>query len=218
MAESNGNQITTDQVDLQKRVGFAPWRGNGAGHIPKPSDFEIVSDPAGTRLASEVPEQKPRPGFWKRNRKWFILAAIMAAVIWATVRFGVPRIREALDTVSTDDAFVAGHVTNVSPRIDDVVIGVLVDQNDRVEPGQLLIRMDRQPFEVAVAQAEAAARGDQGKPCALTGAGAGAACDGAGQLVPTAECPGAYPTTGFDLAGRRRHAAGARVCPEIGRA
>ena len=156
MAGSNGNQITTDQVEPQGRGGFASWRGNGFGPVPKPSDFEIVSDPAGTRLASEVLEQKPRPGFWKRNRKWFILAALLGLVGWAVVRYGVPRIREALDTVSTDDAFVAGHVTNVSPRIDDVVIAVLVDQNDCVEPGQVLIRMDREPFELALAQAQAA--------------------------------------------------------------
>jgi membrane fusion protein (multidrug efflux system) len=124
--------------------------------VPNPSDFEIVSDLTGTRLASEVPKHKPRPGFWKRNRRWFILAAIGAVVVWAAVRFGAPRIREALDTVSTDDAFVSGHVTNVSPRSDDLVIGVLVDQVDRVEPGQLLIRMDRELFEVALAQAQAA--------------------------------------------------------------
>jgi hypothetical protein len=69
MAGSNGNQITTDQIHPQGRITFATWRGNGAGHVPKSSDFEIVSDPAGTRLASEVPEEKPRPGFWKRYRK-----------------------------------------------------------------------------------------------------------------------------------------------------
>ena len=32
---------------------------------------------------------------------------------------------------------------------------MLVDQNDRVEPGDLLVKLDREPFEVAVAQAEA---------------------------------------------------------------
>ena len=40
--------------------------------------------------------------------------------------------------------------------LEDVVTEVLVDQNDRVEPGQLLVRLDRQPFELTVAQNEAA--------------------------------------------------------------
>ncbi len=122
----------------------------------KPSDFEIVSDPGGTRIAGEQPKDPPRPSFWRRNRKWFILAAIAAVIVWAILRFGVPRIRDALNTVSTDDAFVAGHVTYVSPRIDDVVVEVLVDQNDRVEPGDLLVRLDREPFRIAVEQAESA--------------------------------------------------------------
>ena len=55
----------------------------------------------------------------------------------------------------TDDAFVAGHITYVSPRVEGLVTEVLVDQDDRVEPGQLLVKLDREPFEVAVAQAEA---------------------------------------------------------------
>ena len=63
--------------------------------------------------------------------------------------------REVLEAVETDDAFVTGHITYVSPRIEDVVTEVLVDQNDRVEPGDLLVKLDREPFEVAVAQAEA---------------------------------------------------------------
>ena len=79
----------------------------------------------------------------------------MAAVLWAGFSYGVPYVREMLETVETDDAFVAGHITYVSPRIEDVVTEVLVDQNDRVEPGQLLVRLDREPFELAVAQAEA---------------------------------------------------------------
>ena len=79
----------------------------------------------------------------------------MAAVLWAGHSYGVPYVREMLETVETDDAFVAGHITYVSPRIEDVVTEVLVDQNDRVEPGELLVKLDREPFEVAVAQSEA---------------------------------------------------------------
>ena len=65
------------------------------------------------------------------------------------------RVRQ-LTTISTDDAFVSSHITYVSPRIEDVVTEVLVDQDDRVEPGDLLVRLDREPFELAVAQSAAA--------------------------------------------------------------
>ena len=84
------------------------------------------------------------------------IGLVVAAVVWAGLTYGVPFVREMLETVQTNDAFVSGHITYVSPRIEDVVTEVLVDQNDRVEPGQLLVRLDRQPFELTVAQNEAA--------------------------------------------------------------
>ena len=72
------------------------------------------------------------------------------------IYFGGPWLAYELTTISTDDAFVSSHITNVSPRIEDVVTEVLVDQDDRVEPGTLLVRLDREPFELAVAQSTAA--------------------------------------------------------------
>lgn len=88
--------------------------------------------------------------------RWIIVGAIAAAILGAAAYWGVPYLRYQLDTVSTDDAFVASHITNVSPRIEDVVTEVLVDENDRVNPGTLLVRLDREPFEVAAAQAQSA--------------------------------------------------------------
>jgi membrane fusion protein, multidrug efflux system len=119
-------------------------------------DSRIVADLGGTRVVddeeagSETPA-KSRPRWGRR----ILIGLVAAAVIGLGLRFGVPFVREMLETVATDDAFVAGHVTYVSPRIEDVVTQVLVDQNDRVEPGQLLVQLDRQPFELAVAQNEA---------------------------------------------------------------
>jgi membrane fusion protein (multidrug efflux system) len=54
-------------------------------------------------------------------------------------------VRELLETVQTNDAFVSGHITYVSPHIEGVVTEVLADQDDRIEPGQLLLRLDGQP-------------------------------------------------------------------------
>jgi membrane fusion protein (multidrug efflux system) len=73
----------------------------------------------------------------------------------ATV-FGVPWIRLALSTVSTDDAFVNGHVTFVAPRVHGQVARVLVDDNNRVHKGDLLVELDKEPFRDAVAVKQAA--------------------------------------------------------------
>jgi membrane fusion protein (multidrug efflux system) len=55
-----------------------------------------------------------------------------------------------LNTVSTDDAYVNGHVTFVAPRVAGQVTEVLVDDNMRVAKGDVLVRLDREPYQVQV--------------------------------------------------------------------
>lgn len=51
----------------------------------------------------------------------------------------VPMVLTALNTVSSDDAYVNGHVTFVAPRVAGPVTAVLVDNNQRVKAGDLLV-------------------------------------------------------------------------------
>jgi membrane fusion protein, multidrug efflux system len=76
----------------------------------------------------------------------------LAVALW----FGIPWIRFALSTVSTDDAFVNGHATFVAPRVHGQVSHVLVDDNNRVKKGDLLLQLDKEPFQAAVAVKKAA--------------------------------------------------------------
>ncbi len=70
--------------------------------------------------------------------------------------WGVPRLRTALRTVSTDDAYVNGHVTFVAARVPGQVTRVLVDDNNRVRNGDLLVQLDKEPYQVQVDIAQAA--------------------------------------------------------------
>ncbi len=70
----------------------------------------------------------------------------------------VPWMILALNTVSTDDAYVNGHVTMVAPRVAGQVTEVLVDDNYRVQKGDVLVRLDKVPFQVQVEIKEAAVR------------------------------------------------------------
>ena len=56
---------------------------------------------------------------------------------------------------STDDAFIDGDVSQVSPQIAGRVIAILVDDNQRVAAGQELLRIDPRDEEVRIAQREA---------------------------------------------------------------
>lgn len=82
-------------------------------------------------------------------RKWSLLASIAAAsVVAAYILY--PRLVTALNTVSTDDAYVNGHVTFVAPRVSGHVTTVLVDNNQRVKKGDLLVQLDKEPFQIQV--------------------------------------------------------------------
>jgi membrane fusion protein (multidrug efflux system) len=68
----------------------------------------------------------------------------------------IPRVINAFRTVSTDDAYVNSYVTFVAPRVSGQVLRVLVDDNNRVKKGDLLVELDPEPFRVQVAIKQAA--------------------------------------------------------------
>jgi membrane fusion protein (multidrug efflux system) len=78
-----------------------------------------------------------------------VLLAIAAAygVYW----FHVARWRE-----STDDAYVAGHVVQITPQTGGTVKAVFVDDTDTVAAGDILVELDAADHRVALDQAEAA--------------------------------------------------------------
>jgi membrane fusion protein (multidrug efflux system) len=55
-----------------------------------------------------------------------------------------------LNTVTTDDAYVNSHVTYVAPRVAGQVSRVLVEDNERVKKGDLLVQLDKEPYQVQV--------------------------------------------------------------------
>jgi len=62
----------------------------------------------------------------------------------------------SLDRVSTDDAQVDGHIIPISPKIYGKVLEVMVDDNQQVKQGQVLVRIDPEDFQAKVDQAQAA--------------------------------------------------------------
>ena len=108
----------------------------------------LQRDPSST----PVPPAHHRPR-WKRTLPMGVLAALGLAAIWV---YGVPWIQLTLNTVSTDDAFVNGHVTFVAARVSGQIARVLVDDNNRVHKGDLLAQLDKEPLQDAVAERKAA--------------------------------------------------------------
>jgi membrane fusion protein (multidrug efflux system) len=84
-----------------------------------------------------------------RLRRWVILAVVLAGLGTGVV-FAIPIATTALNTISTDDAYVNGHVTFVAPRVSGQIKQVLVDDNWRVKTGQLLVELDPEPYQKIV--------------------------------------------------------------------
>jgi membrane fusion protein, multidrug efflux system len=110
---------------------------------PSPKVDVAPSEPTPTHPAKSPP--------WK----WIVIGI---AVILLLI-FLIPLIVSAVNTESTDDAYVNGHVTFVAPRVSGQVVRVLVDDNNRVHQGDILVQLDKEPYEVQlrIAQAEVGA-------------------------------------------------------------
>src|ERR1051325_3087403 len=96
------------------------------------------------------PDQRPS------RRRRLLIGALGALVLVALGIFGTPWLLTSLNTVSTDDAYVNGHVTFVAPQVDGQISRVVVENNNRVHKGELLAQLDKEPFQEAVAVKKAA--------------------------------------------------------------
>jgi membrane fusion protein (multidrug efflux system) len=56
---------------------------------------------------------------------------------------------------STDDAQIDGHIIAISPRVSGHVLQVLVEDEQVVKKGDVLVQLDPKDFQVAVAKARA---------------------------------------------------------------
>src|ERR1700722_3309433 len=122
------------------------------------------NEPTSTRSADSAPIPQtpissgavsPEKQKATRRRK-MLLGAAGVVVLAAVLLIGIPWTLQALNTVSTDDAYVNGHVTFVAARVRGQVARVLVDDNNRVRRGDLLVELDKEPFQIAVAIKKAA--------------------------------------------------------------
>ena len=127
---------------------------------PEPATDHPPAPPA-TPAPHYRPEPTPAPPTHPpagRSRRWRRPAIIAAVVVVLGVAawYLVPIATRALNTVSTDDAYVNGHVTFVAPRVGGQVLEVRVDENNVVRKGDVLVRLDPEPYRVQLEQRQAA--------------------------------------------------------------
>jgi membrane fusion protein, multidrug efflux system len=97
---------------------------------------------------------KPAVEHPRKRRRWVM--PLVAVLIVLALVVGIPKILHALNTVSTDDAYVNSYVTFVAPRVAGQVARVLVEDNNRVKKGDVLVELDPEPNRLQVAIKQAA--------------------------------------------------------------
>jgi membrane fusion protein (multidrug efflux system) len=110
---------------------------------------------SGTEAAAEAPQvqsaRRRRIAVPKRLLRPILMLIVPALLLlgggyyWLTSGF----------SVSTDDAQVKQDIVSVSPQVNGQVVQVFVRDGARVKRGDLLFRIDPQPYRVALEQAEA---------------------------------------------------------------
>jgi len=91
----------------------------------------------------------------KRNIGKIVWILIFSAVAVLGLHYGVKYFMKSLIYEWTDDAFIEGHVVQISPRVAGHVLKVYVDDNQLVKQGQLLVEIDPADYQAKVAASEA---------------------------------------------------------------
>src|SRR5580692_7653284 len=86
-----------------------------------------------------------------------ITAGLVTAVIVCVGAFyGIRHLRFVLAHEDTDDAQVEGHISPVLPRVSGYVAKVLVDDNQHVKAGDLLVQIDSHELDLKLEETTAA--------------------------------------------------------------
>jgi membrane fusion protein (multidrug efflux system) len=94
------------------------------------------------------------------NSPLFVVPAALALAV--LLFFGIGYIADIFTHETTDDAFIAGHITSIAPRISGQVIAVPVLDNQVVRSNDLLVEIDPATYALTVAQKKAAADSQNG--------------------------------------------------------
>jgi len=121
------------QAEHENRIENPPQQGrNGVDH-EKPREESVEKDDAG----KEPEKRLTKPFKWTPFK--IVLLVVIAVVL---IVVGTIYVINANNHAMTDDAYTTGHLHYISSRVTGTVIGVLVDDNQFVKQGQVLVQLD----------------------------------------------------------------------------
>lgn len=104
-----------------------------------------------TLNAGTEPQEAAVP---KKKGPWAKL--VVAVLLCAGLAWSFHSAKLALTSEKTDDAYIEGHVHRIGAGVAGTLMEVMVDDNEEVESGQVLAKIDPQEFEIMERKATAA--------------------------------------------------------------
>jgi len=147
------------RADLDRLLNAAAAKAAEPATPPKEKEAGKDGPDASKPDDKDKDKDAPKKPFLKRVGSWTkthpiatvaILILLVAAFVGAWFLWLYLQSYE-----STDDAQVDGHVNAISSRISGTVVAVHVENNDRVERGQLAVDLDPRDYQVALSQQRA---------------------------------------------------------------
>ncbi len=118
--------------------------------FPRPG-HAVDAPPANGQPSSDKPSNGSGSGKRRVILGVIALVFILAGIGWYLLHLFVFSLRE-----TTDDAYVNGNQVTLSSQIDGTVIAILADDTQRVDVGQVLVKLDPTDTQVNLAKAKSA--------------------------------------------------------------
>lgn len=121
---------------------------------PVPAEPQASAPPPAIEPVEETPQQEGWAPKGSRRRKIVFALVILVGVLAALYAWRLPPFGSSIQT--TDNAYVRGQTTIISPQVGGYVVEVLVKDFAEVKAGQPLVRIDDRIYRQRVAQGTAA--------------------------------------------------------------
>ncbi len=122
---------------------------------PKSAAPRVATTPAPVRtpvpVAPATPVKPNDSGSTRKLTKPLLFGVAAVAMVAWLAHFALHAYRYE----ETDNAYVVGHIHQISPQVSGQVKEVLVQDNQSVRAGDVLVRLDPLEFEIAVQKAQA---------------------------------------------------------------
>jgi membrane fusion protein, multidrug efflux system len=130
-------------------------RGPSADTTRQPKREPQTPDSAPAAQTAQTQSPPDKPSWRQRLGQHWIAASLAACVLLIALAGSIAYWLQVRHFESTDDAFVAARSFSVAPKVGGYVAAVPVTDNQHVNAGDLLARIDDRDFRIAVDQAEA---------------------------------------------------------------